>query len=142
LVNTQHFCKFIVYWVNWISRTSWIYWMLMSKFFTVIWKRVLGIKDWSLSCKIGLLILALLIDWSWSFKVFDRKVFVKEISKPCLNSNVVSPRSLDIVFKRIGFAIQKGLAVQLIAVLCLKNKVWNQKPVSRLKEAREGSTGC
>jgi hypothetical protein len=27
--------------------------------------------------------------------------------------NVVFPRSLDVVFKRIGFAIQKGLAAQL-----------------------------
>jgi hypothetical protein len=34
-----------------------------------------------------------------------------------LHSNVVSPRSLDIVFKRIGFAIQKGLAAQLVVRL-------------------------
>jgi hypothetical protein len=34
-----------------------------------------------------------------------------------MHSNVVYPRSLDIVFKRIGFAIQKGLAAQLVARL-------------------------
>jgi hypothetical protein len=32
-------------------------------------------------------------------------------------SNVVSSRFLDVVFKRIGFAIQKGLAAQLVARL-------------------------
>jgi hypothetical protein len=30
---------------------------------------------------------------------------------------VVSPMSLDIVFKRIDFVIQKGLAAQLVACL-------------------------
>jgi hypothetical protein len=34
-----------------------------------------------------------------------------------MHSNVVSPRSLDVVFKMIGFAIQKGLAAQLVACL-------------------------
>ena len=34
-----------------------------------------------------------------------------------MHSNVVSPRSVDVVFKRIGFAIQKGLAAQLVARL-------------------------
>jgi hypothetical protein len=33
------------------------------------------------------------------------------------HSNVVSPMSLDIVFKRINFAIQKGLAAQLVVRL-------------------------
>jgi hypothetical protein len=31
--------------------------------------------------------------------------------------NVVSPMSLDVVFKKIGFVIQKGLVAQLIARL-------------------------
>jgi hypothetical protein len=31
--------------------------------------------------------------------------------------NVVFPRSMDVVFKRITFAIQKGLAAQLVARL-------------------------
>jgi hypothetical protein len=36
-------------------------------------------------------------------------------------SNVVSPRSQDVVFKRINFAIQKELAAQLVASLpCIK----------------------
>jgi hypothetical protein len=34
-----------------------------------------------------------------------------------MHSNVVSHKSLDIIFKRIGFAIQKGLAAQLVARL-------------------------
>nr|GEX26858.1 putative reverse transcriptase domain-containing protein [Tanacetum cinerariifolium] len=34
-----------------------------------------------------------------------------------MHSNVMTPRSTDVVFKRIGFAIQKGLAAQLIARL-------------------------
>ncbi|KAK2402907.1 hypothetical protein QL285_052393 [Trifolium repens] len=38
-----------------------------------------------------------------------------------MHSNVVSPRSQDVVFKRISFAIQKGLAAQLVARLpCIK----------------------
>jgi hypothetical protein len=32
-------------------------------------------------------------------------------------SNVMSPRSMNVVFTRIGFAIQKGLAAQLVARL-------------------------
>ena len=32
-------------------------------------------------------------------------------------SNIISPRSTNVVFKRIGFAIQKGLAAQLVARL-------------------------
>jgi hypothetical protein len=34
-----------------------------------------------------------------------------------MHSNVVSHRSQDIIFKMISFAIQKGLAAQLIARL-------------------------
>ncbi|KAL6577496.1 hypothetical protein OROMI_009824 [Orobanche minor] len=34
-----------------------------------------------------------------------------------MHSNVVSPRSTDVVFKRIDFAIQKGVATQLVARL-------------------------
>ncbi|GKD68631.1 hypothetical protein Tco_1322721 [Tanacetum coccineum] len=34
-----------------------------------------------------------------------------------MHSNVMKPRSTDVVFKRIGFAIQKGLAAQLVARL-------------------------
>jgi len=34
-----------------------------------------------------------------------------------MHRNVMSPRSMNVVFMRIGFAIQKGLAVQLVARL-------------------------
>jgi hypothetical protein len=34
-----------------------------------------------------------------------------------MNNNVVFPRAMNVVFKRIGFAIQKGLAAQLIVRL-------------------------
>nr|GEX03266.1 putative reverse transcriptase domain-containing protein [Tanacetum cinerariifolium] len=34
-----------------------------------------------------------------------------------MHNNVMTPRSTDVVFKRIGFAIQKGLAAQLVARL-------------------------
>ncbi|GJX32653.1 hypothetical protein Tco_0242508 [Tanacetum coccineum] len=34
-----------------------------------------------------------------------------------MHNNVMTPRFTDVVFKRIGFAIQKGLATQLVARL-------------------------
>ncbi len=34
-----------------------------------------------------------------------------------MHSNIVSPRSMNVVFKRIGVAIQKGVAAQLVARL-------------------------
>lgn len=34
-----------------------------------------------------------------------------------MHSNVISPRYTNVVFKRISFAIQKGLAAQLVALL-------------------------
>lgn len=34
-----------------------------------------------------------------------------------MHSNVVTPRSMNVVFKRLGFAIQKSLAAQLVARL-------------------------
>ncbi|GKE87673.1 hypothetical protein Tco_1565148 [Tanacetum coccineum] len=34
-----------------------------------------------------------------------------------MHNNVMTPRSTDVIFKRIGFAIQKGLAAQLVARL-------------------------
>nr|GEV89605.1 putative reverse transcriptase domain-containing protein [Tanacetum cinerariifolium] len=34
-----------------------------------------------------------------------------------MHSNVMTPRSPDVIFKRIGFVIQKGLAAQLVARL-------------------------
>jgi hypothetical protein len=34
-----------------------------------------------------------------------------------MHSNVVSPKSVNVVFQRLGFVIQKGLAAQLITRL-------------------------
>jgi hypothetical protein len=34
-----------------------------------------------------------------------------------MHSNIVAPKSMNIVFQRLGFAIQKGLAAQLVARL-------------------------
>jgi hypothetical protein len=34
-----------------------------------------------------------------------------------MNNNVVSPRAMNVVFKRIGFAIQKWVAAQLVVRL-------------------------
>jgi hypothetical protein len=36
-----------------------------------------------------------------------------------MNNNVVSPRAKNVIFTRIGFAIQKGLAAQLVVRLPL-----------------------
>jgi hypothetical protein len=36
-----------------------------------------------------------------------------------MNSNGVSPRAKNIIFTRIGFVIQNGLAAQLVAPVCL-----------------------
>jgi hypothetical protein len=37
-----------------------------------------------------------------------------------MNNNVVSPRAMNVVFKRIRFTIQKGIAAQLILYLLMK----------------------
>ncbi|KAJ0552955.1 putative exostosin [Helianthus annuus] len=34
-----------------------------------------------------------------------------------MHSNIMTPRSMDVVFKRLSFAIKKGVAVQLVACL-------------------------
>ncbi|MFS8010861.1 hypothetical protein Hanom_Chr14g01301951 [Helianthus anomalus] len=34
-----------------------------------------------------------------------------------MHSNVMTPRSMNVVFKRLSFAIQKGVAAQLVARL-------------------------
>ncbi|KAK2447748.1 hypothetical protein QL285_007077 [Trifolium repens] len=53
---------------------------------------------------------------TFDFLAPDAVNILKRVQR-VMHSNVVSPRSLDIVFKRIGFAIQKGLATQLVARL-------------------------
>jgi hypothetical protein len=52
----------------------------------------------------------------FGFLALDAVNIVKRVQRD-VHSNVVYPKSLDIVFKRIDFAIQKGLAAQLIACL-------------------------
>jgi hypothetical protein len=44
--------------------------------------------------------------------------FLKRVQR-VMHSNVMTPRSMDVVFRRLGFAIQKGLAAQLVARLPL-----------------------
>ncbi|KAJ0552948.1 putative exostosin [Helianthus annuus] len=34
-----------------------------------------------------------------------------------MHSNIMTPRSMDVVFKRLSFAIKKGVAVQLVVCL-------------------------
>jgi hypothetical protein len=34
-----------------------------------------------------------------------------------MHSNIVAPKSMNIVFQKLGFAIQKGLAAQLVVRL-------------------------
>ncbi|KAK2397766.1 hypothetical protein QL285_059309 [Trifolium repens] len=41
---------------------------------------------------------------------------LKRIQK-VMHSNVMSPRSMNVVFQRLGFTIQKGLAAQLVVRL-------------------------
>jgi hypothetical protein len=59
--------------------------------------------------------------YPFAFSIFgflapDAVTILKRVQK-VMHNNVVSPRSLDVVFKRIGFAIQKGLAAQFVARL-------------------------
>jgi hypothetical protein len=60
---------------------------------------------------------------SFAFDIFDFLApeavdILKRVQRVIHHSNVVSPRSqVDVVFKRIDFAIQKGIAAQLI--ICL-----------------------
>ncbi|KAL5732102.1 hypothetical protein ACHQM5_004757 [Ranunculus cassubicifolius] len=53
---------------------------------------------------------------TFGFLAPDAVELLKRVQK-VMHSNVMTPRSVDVVFKRIGFAIQKGLAVQLVARL-------------------------
>jgi hypothetical protein len=41
---------------------------------------------------------------------------LKRVQK-VMHSNIVAPKSMNIVFQRLGFAIQKGLAAQLVVRL-------------------------
>jgi hypothetical protein len=52
----------------------------------------------------------------FGFLALDAVNMLKKVQR-VMHSNVVSHRSLDIVFKRIGFAIQKRLTAQLVIYL-------------------------
>jgi hypothetical protein len=42
--------------------------------------------------------------------------FLKRVQK-VMHNNIVAPRSMKVVFQRLGFDIQKGLAAQLVVRL-------------------------
>ena len=53
---------------------------------------------------------------TFGFLAPDAVELLKRVQR-IMHSNVISPRSSDVVFKRISFTIQKGLAAQLVARL-------------------------
>jgi hypothetical protein len=53
---------------------------------------------------------------TFGFLAPDAVNFLQRVQK-IMHNNVVSLRSIDVVFKRIGFAIQKRLAAQLVVSL-------------------------
>jgi uncharacterized membrane protein YadS len=57
----------------------------------------------------------------FAFETFDFLApeavnLLKRIQK-VLHSNIMSPKSMNVVFQRLGFTIQKGLAAQLVVCL-------------------------
>jgi hypothetical protein len=53
---------------------------------------------------------------TFGFLAPDAVNLLKRVQK-VMHSNVASPKSTNIVFQRLGFAIQKGLAEQLVVRL-------------------------
>ena len=53
---------------------------------------------------------------TFGFLAPDAVVFLNRVQR-VMHSNVMTPRSMNVVFQRISFAIQKGLAAQLVARL-------------------------
>ena len=53
---------------------------------------------------------------TFGFLAPDAVEILKRVQR-VLHGNFVSPRSSDVVFRRIGFSIQKGIAAQLVARL-------------------------
>jgi hypothetical protein len=53
---------------------------------------------------------------TFGFLVPEAVNLLKRIQK-VMHSNAVSPKSMNVVFQRLCFAIQKGLAAQLVARL-------------------------
>jgi hypothetical protein len=58
---------------------------------------------------------------SFAFDTFDflapEAVELLNRIQKIMHSNVMSPRSMNVVFQRLSFAIQKGLAAQLVVRL-------------------------
>jgi hypothetical protein len=50
-----------------------------------------------------------------------KTVNLLKIIQKVMHSNVVSPKSMNVVFQRLNFAIQKGLPVQLVVRLSFIN---------------------
>jgi hypothetical protein len=50
-----------------------------------------------------------------------KAVNLLKIIQKVMHSNVVSPKSMNVVFQRLNFAIQKGLPVQLVVRLSFIN---------------------
>jgi hypothetical protein len=72
------------------------------------------------------LCLGKIVKWSlvpFAFDTFGfpapETVDLLKIIQRVMYNNVVTPRSIDVVFRRLGFDIQKGLATQLVACLPL-----------------------
>jgi hypothetical protein len=53
---------------------------------------------------------------TFGFIASDAVDLLQRVQKT-MHNNIVSPRSMDVVFKRIGFVIQKGLMAQLVVCL-------------------------
>ena len=53
---------------------------------------------------------------TFGFLAPDAVELLKRVQR-VMHSNIMTPRSTYVIFKRIGFAIQKGLAAQLVARL-------------------------
>ncbi|MFS7943808.1 hypothetical protein Hanom_Chr06g00504581 [Helianthus anomalus] len=59
-------------------------------------------------------------DWSWVSDDNDTNTEAVDLLsrvQRVMHSNVMTPRSMDVVFKRLSFAIQKEVAVQVVARL-------------------------
>jgi hypothetical protein len=57
-----------------------------------------------------------LFSYTFGFLALEIVDLLQNVQR-AMHNNGVPPRSMDVVFKRIGFAIQKGLATQLVVCL-------------------------
>ncbi|GJV56494.1 hypothetical protein Tco_1457499 [Tanacetum coccineum] len=66
--------------------------------------------------------------WATGVDLFPSAVELLTRVQRVMNSNVMTPRSTNVVFNRIDFAIQKGLAAQLVARLSSPAMASNHQP--------------